>query len=181
MYRGSRPRYFCLGCLEKQRDIDRLKGEVNRLRARLRYQERTAKEGFFGSSTPSSKVPVKSNASDDQQRKRGGARLGHPGHGRQAVDESKADQVVDIEAGDACPECGGKLKESKGLRSRTVIDIEPVKVKKIVYRIRRRKCTQCGRVFRGKVPGVLPKSLFGNELLSHIAIQHYYTALHWDG
>jgi len=29
---------------------------------KLRYQERTAKEGFFGSSTPSSKLPVKANS-----------------------------------------------------------------------------------------------------------------------
>ncbi len=167
------PRYFCQGCFEKQIEIDHLKEEVHRLKARLRYQQRTAGEGFFGSSTPSSKIPVKPNTSEEQQGKRGGARHGHPGHGRQGVDESKADCVVDIDVGDKCPECGSELKESKGLRSRTVINIQPVKIKKTVYHIWRRKCTKCGRVFQGKIPGVLPKSLFGNELLSHIALQHY--------
>jgi transposase len=167
------PRYFCQGCFEKQIEIDRLKEEVHRLKARLRYQQRTAGEGFFGSSTPSSKIPVKPNTPEEQQRKRGGARHGHPGHGRQAVEESEADSVVDIDIGDRCPECGGGLKESKGFRSRTVIDIQPIKVKKTVYHIWRRRCTQCGRVFQGKIPGVLPKSLFGNELLSHIVLQHY--------
>lgn len=167
------PRYFCQGCFEKQIEIDRLKEDVHRLKVLLRYHERTAAEGFFGSSTPSSKIPVKPNTSEEQQWKRGGARRGHPGHGRQGVDESKADRVVDIDVGDKCPECGSELKESKGIRSRTVIDIQPVKIKKTVYHIWRRKCTKCGRVFQGKIPGVLPKSLFGNELLSHIALQHY--------
>ena len=167
------PRHFCQGCFEKQIEVDRLKEEVHRLKALLRYQQRTAGEGFFGSSTPSSKIPIKLNSLESQQSKRGGARRGHPGHGRQAVDESEADRVVDIDIGDTCPECGGELGESKGLRSRTVIDIQPVKIKKTVYRIWRRKCTQCGRISQGKVPGVLPKSLFGNELLSHITAQHY--------
>lgn len=146
---------------------------MHRLKARLRHQQRTAGEGFFGSSTPSSKVPIKSNASEQQQGKRGGARRGHPGHGRQRVDESEADRVVDIDVGESCPECGGKLEESRGRRSRTVIDIQPIKIRKIVYRMQRKKCTKCGGIFQGKVPGVLPKSLFGNELLSHIAVQHY--------
>ena len=173
MDKNRKPRRFCPGCFEKQVKIDRLKEEVVCLKARLRYQERTAKEGFFGSSTPSSQIPIKPNATEEKQNNRGGARRGHVGHGRQAVNGSQADRIVDIDVGNACPECKGELKESKGRRFRTVIDIQPIKVKKILYRIVRKKCTQCGRIFQGTVPGVLPKSLFGNELLSHIAVQHY--------
>ena len=173
MGRSSEPRCYCQGCLEKQREIDRLQEEVHRLKALLRYHERTAAEEPFGSSTPSSKILVKPNAKEERRRKRGGARRGHPGHGRQSVDESEADRVVDIDVGENCPECGGKLEESRGRRSRTVIDIQPIKIRKILYRIQRKKCTKCGRIFQGKVPGVLPKSLFGNELLSHIIVQHY--------
>ena len=40
----------CEGCLEKQRKIDQLLEEVQRLKAKLRYQERKDKEGFFGAS-----------------------------------------------------------------------------------------------------------------------------------
>lgn len=173
MSENRAPRRFCSDCFEKQIEIDRLKEEVILLKARLRHQSRSGEEGFFGSSTPSSQIPIKPNAKEDQQNKRGGARHGHAGHGRQAVSESESDRIVDIEVGDVCPECHGKLKESKEYRDRTVIDIEPVEVKKILYRISRKKCTQCGRMFQGKVPGVMPKSLFGNELLSHIAVQHY--------
>ena len=173
MGENKKPRRFCQGCFEKQIEIDRLKEEVCRLKDRLRYQERTAKEGFFGSSTPSSKIPIKPSSPEEQKRKQGGALPGHPGYGRKAVSASQADRIVDIDTGDICPECGGKLKGSKGRRPRTVIDIQPVNIKKILYRTSRKKCTRCGRIFQGKVPGVLPKSLFGNELLSYIAVQHY--------
>lgn len=35
--------------------------ENKRLKARLIYQERMIEEGFFGSGTPSAKIPVKAN------------------------------------------------------------------------------------------------------------------------
>lgn len=173
MTKDKKPRNFCQGCFEKQIENDRLKQEVIRLKALLRYQERTAKEGFFGSSTPSSKVPVKANATKQKQDKQGGARAGHKGYGRKSVNISQADRIEYEGNTGACPDCGGRLKESKGRRSRTVIDIQPIKLEKILYEIRRRKCMQCGRTFQGKVPGVLPRSLFGNELLTYIAVQHY--------
>ena len=47
---------ICKACLQKQQRIDRLEEELRRVKAKLRYQERTAKEGPFGASTPSSKV-----------------------------------------------------------------------------------------------------------------------------
>ena len=53
---------YCKGCLGKQQKINELEEEITSLKSKLRYQERTAKEGFFGSSTPSSKLPVKANA-----------------------------------------------------------------------------------------------------------------------
>src|SRR6266849_5492708 len=69
---------YCPECLKKQQEIARLK-------ARLRYQERTAREGFFGSSTPSAKVPVKANTAErGLDTAPGGARPGHKGHGRKA-------------------------------------------------------------------------------------------------
>jgi hypothetical protein len=49
--------FYCQQCLDKQREIDELKEEIVSLKAKLRYQERTAQEGFFGPSTPSLKIP----------------------------------------------------------------------------------------------------------------------------
>jgi len=53
---------YCQQCLKKQQRINELEEEVVLLKAKLRYEQRTAKEGVFGSSTPSSKIPVKPNS-----------------------------------------------------------------------------------------------------------------------
>jgi hypothetical protein len=64
---------FCPGCFEKQRRIDQLEEEVRSLKQKLRYRERQAQEGAFGSSTPSARRPFKTNASEEQRAKVGGA------------------------------------------------------------------------------------------------------------
>lgn len=168
---------YCKECFEKQKVIDRLQDEIKRLKGLIKYQERTAKEGVFGSSTPSSKKLFKKNADEETRGKKGGAVNGHIGHGRKSINKSDADKVLGINVLEICPDCGGKVMpmvSSKPTdRGRTVIDIQPVKLEKIYYDVSSGKCEKCGRIYRGKVPGVLPKSLFGNELISHIAVQHY--------
>ena len=163
---------YCKGCLSKQQKINELEGEIASLNRKLRYQERTAKEGFFGSSTPSSKLPVKANSSKEQQRNRGGAKVGHKGHGRASICEEDADNVETIRLGNTCPDCGSDL-EDKGSKNRTVMDCQPVKMKKIVYRLQRRRCGKCKKVITAKPPGVLAKCLYGNQLLAYVAVQHY--------
>ena len=167
---------YCQGCFDKQREIDRLKDDNGRLRDRLRYQERCARaEGFFGSATPSSKIPVKPNTSppEPRQRLRGGAKKGHVGHGRKAATKKTAERVekIAVPAG-SCPDCGGVL-EDRGVRERTVINCPPVRPVTTVYRLQIKRCPCCRRIFQARAPSVLPKSLYGNQLLTHIAVQHY--------
>jgi hypothetical protein len=91
-------RSFCPKCFRKQREIDRLEEEVQRLRGKLRHQERRAKEGLFGASTPSSKVPLRENAGPEARRRRGGGRPGHAGHGRRGATEYDADGEIEFPA-----------------------------------------------------------------------------------
>jgi len=165
---------FCPGCFEKQRKIDALTEEVKRLKARLNYLERKEKEGYFGSSTPSSKVPIKTNAPRESQGKRGGARPGHRGHGRQRFDESGADRIIRVESevGNRCPRCGGPL-EDKGIESHCVIDIPPLKTERVLYQLPKRYCPRCQKSYQPPTPGVLPKSLYGNQLVATVATMHY--------
>jgi len=162
----------CPACIAKQRRIDELLEELVALKARLRYQERTVAEGPFGSSTPSSKVPVKPSALPERQARRGGARPGHPGHGRRRVPAPEAHRVTEVPAPAQCPDCGATLI-GKGMRERTVLDCRPVQVERIVYRLPRRQCPRCGRAVETAAPGVLPKSQYGSGLLAHVAAQHY--------
>lgn len=102
---------YCKQCLEKQRRINELEEEVACLKGKLRYEERTAKEGLFGSSTPSSKVPVKPNSSQRHQCNHGGGKPGHKGYGRSSVREQDADEVQTLAIGNICPDCGIVLED----------------------------------------------------------------------
>ncbi len=166
----------CPECLDKQRKIDEQSEEIKRLKAKLCVRERKQKEGAFGSSTPSSKVPIKVNTPKIESKKMG-AKFGHKGNGRKKFDQADADQVIDVEAEqDRCPGCGGLL-EDKGTDSRMVLDSRPVKAKKILYRLPKRYCSHCRRSVRPAAPSVLPKSLFGNQLIANAAAAHYQYGL----
>jgi len=163
---------YCKVCLNKQQKINELKDEIVSLKTKLRYQERTAKEGFFGSSTPSSKIPVKPNRQKEHQRNRGGGKLGHQGHGRASICEEDADKVESIHIDNTCPDCGSSL-EDKGTKTRTVIDCQPVKMKRVLYHLQRKRCPKCKKLISAKPPGVFAKCLYSNQLLVYVAVQHY--------
>ena len=163
---------YCPACFEKQRQIDDLKEEVRLLKDRLRYQERTIAEGPFGSSTPSSKVPIKPSSLPERQAKKGGGRPGHVGHGRGSLDQRQADRVQDVPAPQCCPDCRHVL-EGKGHRERSVLDCPPVRVEKVLYRLERKRCPNCGKVIQAQAPQVLPKCQYGNGAMAYFAVQHY--------
>jgi transposase len=162
----------CAVCMQKQRKIDELEEQVKGLRAKLRYQERKDKEGFFGSSTPSSKRPVKSNCEQKEPKSRG-ARPGHKGAGRASHEEGAKDRAVDVEAeSEICPECGGSM-ENKGWTERSVVDTPSQKPEKIKFKLAKRYCPHCRRNATAQPPGVLPKSLYGNQFIADAVEMHY--------
>ena len=174
----SRPRAradwtVCKECLHKQQTIDRLQEELRRVKGKLRYQERTAKEGPFGSSTPSSKVPLKANSLEENQARKGGAKPGHPGHGRKPLQPAQSERMVPVHGcPTTCPDCGTPL-ESRGVQRRTVLDAQPLKSEKQLLLLDLKRCPKCRRTFRAQPAGVLPKNLFSNRLVSVVAIEHY--------
>ena len=115
----------CPLCLDKQRRIDELEDEVKSLRAVLGREQRKMEDGFFGSSTPSSKKPFK-KTTDKKEEKPKGARPGHKGHGRNGHGDGE-DRTEDIfPVSETCTECG-KLLMKKGIERRSVVDIALVK------------------------------------------------------
>jgi transposase len=163
----------CPICLVKQRRIDELEEELKNLKAKVRYQERSEQEGFFGSSTPSSKVPIKPNVAK-REKKPKGARPDHKGNGRKSHDEGDVDRTVNIEpSSEMCPECGAPL-EKKGWADRSVLDTPSQRPEKITYRLAKRYCPHCRRNVKAQSPGVLPKSLYGNQLIADAVEMHYF-------
>jgi transposase len=163
---------LCESCLEKQRTIDRLKQQIEDLRKKVRRLERKAEQGPFGSSTPSAKIPVKANTAQEQRSKPGGAKPGHTGHGRQTVQDRDAERIETIPVGPACPYCGGPL-EHKEYRDRSVIDSQPLRAEPILYQLERARCPRCGKTVQARAPEVLPKSLYGNQLVTQVVFLHY--------
>jgi transposase len=151
-------------------------GEVRRLKQKLHYRQRPAEEGPFGSSTPSARRPFQANASEAQRAEVGGARPGHKGHGRATLAASQADRCEAVPIGEACPTCAGPLQR-RGFRSRSVLDAQPLRVQRIVYRLQKKYCPPCRKFIRGQAPTVLPKSLFGNQLVTQVVFLHYLYGL----
>ena len=161
----------CPLCLDKQRRIDELEDEVKSLRAVLAREQRKMEDGFFGSSTPSSKRPFK-KVTDKKEEKPKGARPGHKGHGRNGHGDGE-DRTEDIfPVSETCPECG-KLLMKKGIERRSVVDIALVKPEKISFNLHKRYCPDCRKSFTPQPPGVLPKSLYGNRLIAKAVTMHY--------
>ena len=162
----------CPICLQKQRRIDELEDENMRLRKKLNVQQRKEEEGPFGSSTPSSKRPFKRNTEEKEKRPRG-AKPGHKGNGRKSHNEETSDRTVDVEPqSETCPDCGSPL-EKKGWAERSVIDTPGQKPERITYRLPKRYCPHCRHAVTPQAPGVLPKSLYGNQFIADAVEMHY--------
>lgn len=117
-------------------------------------------------------MPLKANSLEENQLLKGGAKYGHKGHGRRSLKGNEADRLIHIEVPKSCPRCGTAL-EHKGTRKRTVFDAKPLKTEKQLMLLDVKRCPKCKQIFRAKAPGVLPKGLLSNQLLSIVAVQHY--------
>jgi len=166
-------RLICPECVKKQEEIYRLREKVKQLQAKLRRQHQQAQQGYFGASTPSAQQPIKNNTNNDNPRKNGGAKHGHVGKGRKRYSADEADRIEPIECQQKiCPQCQIQL-ENRDWLDRSVLGVKELKLDKILYKLHRRRCPLCNKLFAAKAPEVLPKFLLNNELLTHVAAEHY--------
>jgi transposase len=159
--------------LEKQCEIDRLKEEIKSLRQKLNLNQRKIKQGFFGSSTPSAKVPVKANSLAENQAKKGGGKVGHRGVGRQGFPPAEADEQRTAQVTqESCETCQCRLQRLSA-NERDSYELERERARKIHYRIERKICPQCRKTVSAKVANALPRASLSNALIVEIAEQHY--------
>jgi transposase len=114
----------------------------------------------------------KNSEKKSAEKNRGGAQIGHKGNGRRSLSAEKADRVQEVNVESRCPKCHGDELQQLDRRERTVIDFE-IKRVKVVYRLERKRCKTCGTILQAKAPGVLPKNLYSNNLLAHVATEHF--------
>jgi transposase len=163
----------CKGCFDKKLEIDRLREENGQLKQKLKFDTEKSGQLPVGPHTPSSRKDIKENSKEDLRKKKGGSKVGHPGHGRISATQETADEIImsdcDLEN---CPDCGGDL-HSLGSRERSIVEAMPIKAKQVLYKINRYRCTKCSKVVEKK-PDILPKCLYGSRLLSQAAVMHYF-------
>ena len=168
---------MCSGCLQKMREIDRLRRKLKKksrritaLEKKLGERARSPDETTFGEGTPSSKLRFKANATEKNRQRKGGAKPGHPGHGRkQAPASSPAEKLT---APGSCPNCGG-MTESRKMEKRHVKDYIPERTIQRHFLVETRECKHCGKLLEAKVPDVLPRAKYSNPFVAHGACQHY--------
>jgi transposase len=162
----------CTGCFDKKLEIDQLKAEITRLQGQVRYGQKIKKKDVVGAHTPSSKVPFKKNSDKDERGKRGGAKVGHAGHGRKRASPCDGDEIIESKArAQECGDCGGRL-HCLGVRERSVVEAMPIKAKRVLYRIARFRCSKCRKVTEAKPP-LVARQMYGDRLLSQAATMHY--------
>jgi transposase len=164
---------LCEGCLQKQLIIDRQNQEILALKKKLQLNERRLKQGFFGSSTPSSQLPIKDNSLAQNQAKRGGAQLAHQANKRQAFPAQQADEVrrAPVEV-DTCQSCQCQLVAHTP-NQRALFDLQQEHLRKLFYKIERKRCPKCQNVIAGKVLDAFPHAQLSNPLLAEVADQYY--------
>jgi len=168
---------MCPGCLGKMREIDRLKRKVHTqaeriaaLEKKLGERARSPDESPFGEGTPSSKVPFKTNASEETRGRRGGAKPGHRGHGRNVPPARGAGEP--LAAPRSCPKCGG-ITENRKTEHRHIWQYIPEQIAERHFLVETRQCTGCHQLVEAKVPDVPPRGKYSHAFVAHAACQHY--------
>lgn len=157
----------------KSRRIRQLEAENEELKAELCGGNRSpAAIRPFGSSTPSSKIPLKPNSAEENRLRRGGLPAGHAGHGRQPVPDADADETIELPKPPECPVTHAALT-SWSARTRTVIHMAPARCVKKKYTVYRAWCPHCRRYHESEVPGVMPHFMLSNGLMSQMLADHF--------
>ena len=156
----------------KDRRIAALEAEVAALKAaQCGSPTNPADVRIFGSSTPSSLIPIKENSAEEARRRKGGQPEGHKGHGRKAVADEDVDEAVELERPATCSLCGGAL-ENPHSRERVVFDVVPARHVKRKYVVWRAWCPACGKWHEIDPPGVMPRFAFSNNLIAQVLRPH---------
>lgn len=166
---------ICKECFQRDLLIDSMREELKSAKAKIRSLEETKKKKITrkdiaeGAHTPSSAKQFKINSSIENQLKIGGAKLGHKGSGRTC--EGATDENSILSAPNNCPCCQIPLA-TKDSVSRTVVDVEPAQAVRKKIKLKRGQCPNCKKTYKVQL-NVLPRALYGNQLLTQALIMHY--------
>lgn len=172
-----------------KRENEKLREEVSQLRkaidekdalvkdlqeqiAALKEENQVLRQQLFG--LKRRKRGKNGNASDSavQEPKKRGPPLGHQGSSRRKPEAERVDKTVVLRL-EACPCCGGMLKEVETVRERYEEEIVPIPLVVIRYLIKGGYCVRCRKVVYPKVPETIGNRHFGVHFLLYVAYLRY--------
>lgn len=157
---------------------DELRSERQKVRKlEKQLNRRTGKEGYFGLATPSALKINKTVATAANKAKKGGAKVGHAGHGRKDFTASEADEVIHVDTTPPpCP-CGKGRWLPNGFQEHCVRERIPAEEKLLFFLKQESICSNCGQTVVAETPGVTRGGLYGNGRVSHMLSEHYLHGL----
>lgn len=159
---------------ENQELVKKLSAENKRLEKILNI--RRGKEAPFGEAGgPSTQRPFKGNSPAEKQRKKGGARKGHTGHGRKNETAEHIDRVENIEppVDMECRNCSGSDFVIKGYETRQYTRYISARVETVQSRMCRLGCVECGRTVLVQPDDVMPYAKYSNSFFADMACECY--------
>lgn len=163
---------ICKSCFERDLIIDKLREELKTARSKINSLEKKSKKVTHKdinnfSHLPSSWQKFKSNSSEENRKKVGGAKNGHKGYGRKQAHFSE--QILQVS--ENCPDCQVPL-HVKDLKKRTIVDSTAATAKRSTLKYKRGQCPCCKKIYKPTIQ-VLPKALYGNRVLSQSIVNHF--------
>jgi transposase len=167
----------CPGCIERDRRIAELEGEVaslhaviDKLTARITELERRLNQNSRNSSRPPSTDPpgAPRRVQAPSGRKRG-AQPGHPDQQRLLLPPDQVQEVVSVKP-ERCEHCGTRVEgDDPCPRRHQVTEAPPVQPYVTEYQLHSLLCSNCGAVTTALLPKGVPTGAFGSRLQSIVA------------
>jgi transposase len=161
-----------------QAQVVALRTENTALQARIRDLESRLGQDSSNSSRPPSSNPPQTAAKRKRRpvpsgRKRGG-QPGHPGSFRPLVPIEQVDAVVVVVPA-VCRWCQQPFADEKVRRCgrvwrHQVVELPPLAVRVTEYQMEARRCEQCGKRTRARLPAGVPLRPFGPRLTAVVAL-----------
>ena len=105
---------------------------------------RKGNEEPFGLSTPSSRKLFKETSSEENQKKKGGAQVGHTGHGRKKFNPKESEIEMNKTQPSNCAQCGADSWKFQGYQTSYRYVFQPMKLKKVLEQNAIWRCQGCG-------------------------------------
>ena len=159
--------------LELKAKADEQERKYKELRKKLNIRD--GNEGPFGiAGSPSSNRPFQADSTEENRKKKGGAKYGHKGYGRRKfADDGNAveENCSQVRSCDIC--CDHPELVKTGERKREYDRFIPARQEHVIVRQDVYRCQNCGKTIYAHPQDVLPRMSYSNSFLVAAAMEVY--------